>query len=331
MSRLPVSEDKRKLLEEAFIKLKYVDREAAEYAGVSPKTAQRYRVNVFKLGPNSELSAEKKRLILEAHKLGHYIKKAAEYAGVSQTTVLNYWKNNSLKVHYTDRKFSQEKIAKILEGHKLGYSTTETARYAGTNQPTVCAYWKKEGLKAHGKNNEESKVSQEKLEKILEAHKLRYSIIKAAEHAGVSQPTVLNYWKKNGLKAHGKMGVKNISKESIEKILEAHKLNFSLEKAAEYAGVSQTTVFNYWKEHDLKTHGKNNEESKVSQEKIDKILEGHKLEYSLLKTAEYAGVSQGTVYRYWKDNALKAHGSNHHEKSKNSNKNPEQGLEAIVK
>lgn len=47
-------------------------------------------------------------------------------------------------------------------------------------------------------------LTQEQEDKIYEAHELGMSTNKAAEYAGVSQPTVPRYWNKKGLEAHFK-------------------------------------------------------------------------------------------------------------------------------
>jgi hypothetical protein len=217
----PITDKQKKLLEKAFTKLDFVDCKAAEYAGVSIATAQKYRVNVFNLYPNGQFSAEQKKLILKAHKLKYSICKAAEYAGVSQRVVFYYWKKNDLNPQSNNKNISQKKVDKILEGHKLEYSLLKTAEYAGVSQGTVYTYWKKNGLKAYGKNNEERKTSQEKLDKILEAHKLRYSTSQTADYAGVGRSVAWKYLKQEGLKPHGRKSIETeISDKSSEQGLE---------------------------------------------------------------------------------------------------------------
>ncbi len=100
--------------------------------------------------------------------------------------------------------------------------------------------------------------------------------------------------------------VKQITEEQKKRIFEAHKLEMSTYESAEYSGVSSQTVRNYWKEKGLKPHYKFKGQQ-ISENKIDKIFEAHKLEMSILESSEYAEVSERTVHRYWKKEGLKPH------------------------
>lgn len=142
--------------------------------------------------------------------------------------------------------------------------------------------------------------------KILEAHKMRMSTRKAATYAGVENgTTVWRYWKEKGLKPHYESRQKPISKDKIDKIFKAHELKMSTRKAAEYASVYPSTVRRYWKNEGLKPNFE--KASRTTQDKIDKIFEAYKMGLSTTKAAKYAGVSQRTVWEYWKQKGLESH------------------------
>jgi len=198
---------------------------------------------------------------------------------------------------------SLKKQEKIYEAHKLGMSTHEAAEYAEVSRYTVKNYWDDAGLKPHYKPG--CRISSEKEEKIYKAHKLGMRTLEAAEYAGVSQRTVQNYWNNAGLKPHYNP-CSRISSEKEEKIYKAHKLGMRTLEAAEYAGVSQRTVQNYWNNAGLKPHY--NPCSRISLEKEEKIYEAHELGMSLHQAAKYAGVGDQTVKNYWKKKGLMPHG-----------------------
>jgi len=165
---MTITNEQKRLLKKAIVDLKYVDQKAAEYAGVGHTTAQKYRVKVFNLDPNGQLSVEQKKLILEAHKPKCSSYKVADYVGVSRQTVLDYWEKCGLKIPGKNKKISQEKVEKIFEAHKLVYSTRNSSEYAGVSRQTVLDYWKKKGLKAHGKKSIETEISDKSSEQNLE-------------------------------------------------------------------------------------------------------------------------------------------------------------------
>ena len=73
---------------------------------------------------------------------------------------------------------------------------------------------------------------------------------KAAKYVGIGKETVLNYWKKEGLRLHYEKP-QSLSQKQIKKIYEAHELGMSSPKAAKYVGINPSTVLKYWKKKRL--------------------------------------------------------------------------------
>ncbi len=94
-------------------------------------------------------------------------------------------------------------------------------------------------------------ISEEQKLKIIEAHKLKLSPYNAAKYSGISRNTVLNYWRKLGLKLYFKSGKPPISEEIQELIYAAWELKRSATETATYLGISYNTVLNYWRKRGL--------------------------------------------------------------------------------
>mgnify|MGYP001581239266 CR=1 FL=1 len=104
------------------------------------------------------------------------------------------------------KKLTQQKINKIYKAHEKGMSTPKAAEYIGVSQRTIVNYWNKKGLEVHFEVGRP--ISQQQETKVYKAHEKGMSILKAAEYAKVSQPTVIKYWNKKGLEAHFEVGGK---------------------------------------------------------------------------------------------------------------------------
>lgn len=256
---------------------------------------------------------EKVDKIFEAHKQGMTLAEAARYAQAAPSTVELYWLRAGLEVVRREcREISDEQKAKILEAHSKGMSTGEAARYAGCSDTAVSRYWDKAGLKPNfepgqlvlpqelidkrrqsGLPVDFNQQSQEKVDKISEAHKLGMTLNEAAEHAGVSIGTVQKCWRKAGLKANLKS---DLPQEKIDKIYGAYELGWGAKKAAKYAEVSLETVKKYWKDAGLEPRLN---QSTISIEKEARIYRAYGEGLNLSEAAEYAGVGIATVKKYW--------------------------------
>lgn len=225
----------------------------------------------------------------------------AEYAGVSTPTVISYLRKAGLEPRYgRGRPPKMTLEEKILHAHELKLTTREAGLYAGVSKTTIRGYWEKAGLKFHGHFC--GPLPKKTIDKICEAHKLKLGIIDAAEYAGVDKVTIQKYWRNAGLEPNFISGGQPLPQETIDKILEAHKLKMSRTEAAEYAGVSVDSVTKYWHGAGLYPPSK----STLSQKTIDKIYKAHKKKMSQPEAAKYAGVSDSTIKYYWKKAGLKS-------------------------
>ncbi len=95
------------------------------------------------------------------------------------------------------------------------------------------------------------KLSEEKQEKIREAHEEGMTIIEASKYAGVCKNTVSNYWGEWELEPHFSW---KIPEEKQEKIREAYEKGITIIEASKYAGVSHPSVLRYWRKWELEPH-----------------------------------------------------------------------------
>jgi len=226
---------------------------------------------------------------------------AAKYAGVGLSTVRNYWIRHGLKPHNKKPPIlTEEQLEKITEAHSLQMSRKQASEYAGVSPTTVSKYWKKQGLKPY--NEKSFTLTEEQFEKITEAHSLGMNAKQAAKYAEVSKTTVNKYWKIQGLESQHRKRTRLTEKQK-EKIVQAHSLEITLQEAAKYVGVDQSTVYRCWKRLGLKPHNKRGE-SHLTKEQLEKINEAHTLNMQIGKAAIYAGVGEKTVRKYWKKQGL---------------------------
>ncbi|MEK6807820.1 MAG: hypothetical protein AABX75_02205 [Nanoarchaeota archaeon] len=143
-------------------------------------------------------------------------------------------------------------------------------------------------------------ISEETRQKIIEAHGLKLSACRAAEHANVSEPTILKYWGVAGLSAHfERPSMPPISEETQQRIIETHKLGLSATEAAKRTGVATSSVLRYWKDAGLNPHFRRGK-LPISEETRQKIIEAYRPELSASKIAKRVGANHGTILKYWK-------------------------------
>lgn len=82
---------------------------------------------------------------------------------------------------------------------------------------------------------------------MIEAHEKKMSVEQAAKYSGRTTPSVLRVWKILKLEPHYRTKIVPLPQSKIDKINEAIGLDISLKKAAEYAGVSASSVRKYSK------------------------------------------------------------------------------------
>jgi len=141
------------------------------------------------------------------------------------------------------------------------------------------------------------KIIPEQENKIYEGYTKGLNEIETAEYAGVAQPTVSVYWKKKELsaKVHG---------EALKKILEAHELELSFQKAQEYTGRGEKIIRKVWREHHLLPNGRVVNNRAVNEETKYKIYEARDLGMNQSEAARYANTSRSPVQRLWKKEGL---------------------------
>ncbi|MBW2972272.1 hypothetical protein KY359_04520 [Candidatus Woesearchaeota archaeon] len=286
----------------------YSTTQAAIYANTSPRTIRKYWKDKGLEAHNPRapvLTSEQIEKITAAHGMGHSMAEAAAYSNTSERTVQKYWRLNNLDPNYKKAKdLTKKQKRRIAKAHQLGFSISQTAVYAQTSQMSVRIYWREFGLKPHYKKGGQSNMTEEKIDRIIEAHQLGYSTIQAAEYAQTNSSTVRKYWRMNGLKPHNKKPPE-MTENQIRKILEAHELGYSLSRAAKHAGTTQTTVHIRWKKEGLTPNNK--KPQKLTEEQIEKIYEAHQLGHSLRQAAEHARTNDRTIQKYWRKKELEPH------------------------
>ncbi len=184
-------------------------------------------------------------------------------------------------------------------------------------------------MEGYKKTRKKNRVDSKTLQKILDAHELKMTILEASFYAKTSTSTIRIYWNKHGLKScYGRnsdeiidydtprptvvsfeVSESEIEKYSIEneeqiKMLEAHKLDMTIRSAAKYAGTTTYTIMKYWNKWELNP---NNTGAKIKEKTLEKILDAHNKDMSIRAAADYSNVDTSTVTKYWKMHNLKPH------------------------
>lgn len=190
--------------------------------------------------------------------------------------------------------------ALFLKLHNDGLYTMDAACQTGISMDTARKYLKQAGLETRHKPSCANRISEEKEQKILEAHELGMYISKAAAFAGVSKNAVSTYLRKHGLEPHKYVGggshkPSKLNQEKRADIVKAYVLDMDPDEAAAFAGVKVATVNSNWKKAGFVFPPR----VLIPDELLDRLIEAYFLDMTKKDAAAYAGVSDHSVSRYW--------------------------------
>ena len=194
----------------------------------------------------------------------------------------------------------EETVKRIYEAHERRMTLEQARKFSGVSMYTVSEYWTRAGLTVHKDFKNSGKITKT----LLNCHKKGLSIAQTSKIVKLSSSSVRSRWKKLGLPIIiNRTEQRKLSDKDIEEIKRSYETyKGSASKAAQNLPWGTHTIIKYWRSMglDIKKRGRVNAETE------ELIYEGHRRGLSGETTADFAGVSFLTVYKYWHAAGLSA-------------------------